>query len=104
MRTRALVIGAVTVTALVAGGWAWAHSEGSPGGSGRRFMRGEGHGEMGPGMKGMHGMGHGMGHGMMQGGHGPGMGKGMGKGMGHGRGAFADPETDTPTPSPGKAE
>ena len=94
MKTRTLVIGAVTVTALVAGGWALAQSDGPRGGFGQRFMRGEGHGEMGPGMtKGMHGMGHGM----MQemGRHGKGMRKGMGP-MGHGRdAASADPETDT---------
>jgi hypothetical protein len=99
MRTRTLVIGAITVTALVAGGWALAQSEGSPGGFGRRFMRGEGHGETGPGM-------HGMGTGMMQGmgRHEPGMGKGMGP-M-HGRGAaLADPETNSPkAPAPGTVE
>jgi hypothetical protein len=121
MKTRTLVIGGITVTALLAGGWALAQSVGPPSGFGPPFMRGQGHGGMGPGMmKGMHGMdGHGpgmmkggqghegMGPGMMKGmhgmgGHGPGMMKGMGghgpgmmKGMGpmmHGaRGAFADP-------------
>ena len=108
MRTRTLVIGAIAVTALVAGGWAVAQSVDSPSGFGQRFMRGEGHGEMGPGMmKGMHGMGPGM----MQemGRHGHGMRKGMGPmggTIGHGRGsAFADPETDTPkAPSSGKSE
>ncbi len=99
MKTKTLVIGAVTVTALVAGGWALAQSDGPRGGFGQRFMRGEGHGEMGPGMmKGMHAMGHGMMHGQ-------GMRKGMGP-MTHGRGAAsADPETDTPkTPSFSKPE
>jgi hypothetical protein len=108
MKTRTLVIGGITVTALLAGGWALAQSVGPP------FMHGQG--GMGPGMmKGMHGMGpgmmkgmggqgqdgmgpgmmmrmHGMGPGMMKGmgGHGPGMMKGMGPGMMHG-GALADP-------------
>ncbi|HWE21089.1 MAG TPA: Spy/CpxP family protein refolding chaperone [Hyphomicrobiaceae bacterium] len=116
MKTRTLVIGGITVTALLAGGWALAQSVGPPNGFGPPFMRGQGHGAMGPGiMKGMHGMGpgmmkgmdgegddgmgpgmmngmHGIGPGMMKGkgGHGPGMMKGMGPMM-HGRGAFADP-------------
>lgn len=104
MKARTLVVGVVTVAALVAGGWALAQSEGSTTGFGRRFMRGGGHGEMGPGM-------HGMGPGMMQemGRHGPGMRKGMGPmggTMRHGRGAaYADPETDIrKAPSSGKAE
>jgi hypothetical protein len=116
MKTRTLAIGGITVTALLAGGWALAQSVGPPNGFGPPFMHGQGHGGMGPGMmKGMHGMGpgmmqdmdgegddgmgpgtmkgmHGMGPGMMKGkgGHGPGMMKGMGPMM-HGRGAFADP-------------
>jgi hypothetical protein len=117
MKTKTLVIGAVTVTAVLAGGWALAQSVSPHGGFGPPFMRGEGSEGMGPGMmKGMHhgmgpgmmqgmgaqghdGMGpgmmkgmHGMGPGMMKGmsGHGPGMMKGMGSMM-HGRGALADP-------------
>jgi hypothetical protein len=102
MKTRTLVIGAITVTAPAAGGWALAQSVGPQGGFGSPFMHGEG---MGPGMmKGMHGMGpgmmkgmgdetgDGMGPGMMKGvrGHGPGMMKGMGPGVMHGS-SFADP-------------
>jgi hypothetical protein len=82
MKTRILAIGAITVTALAAGGWALAQSGGPQGGFGPPFM----HGGMGPGMmKGMHGQDHGgMGPGMMKGmGHGPGMMKGMGEGTGH---------------------
>jgi hypothetical protein len=75
MKTRTLVIGAITVTALAAGGWALAQSVGPQGGFGPPFMHGGG---MGPGMmKGMRG-------------HGPGMMKGMGPGMMHGS-SFADP-------------
>jgi hypothetical protein len=83
MKKKTLVIGAVTVTAVLAGGWALAQSVGPSSGFGPPFMHGQGHGGMGPGMmKGMHGKGmHGMGPGMM---------KGMGPMM-HGRGAFADP-------------
>jgi hypothetical protein len=107
MKKRTLVIGTITVTALVAGGWALAQSVGPPSGFGPPFMHGKGHGGMGPGMmKGMHGKGmdhemgpgmmmrmHGMGPGTMKGmgGHGPGMMKGMGPGMMHGRGPSADP-------------
>jgi hypothetical protein len=95
MKTKTLVIGAVTITALLAGGWALAQSVGPPfmhgqgsdekGGHGPGMMKGMHHG-MGPGMKGMmmEGMG-GHGPGMMKGmGHGPGMMKGMGPGMMHG--------------------
>jgi hypothetical protein len=66
MKKRTLVIATIAVTAVVAGGWALAQSVGPPGGFGPAFMRGEGHGGMGPGM--MKGMG----------GHGPGRGKGPG--------------------------
>ncbi len=95
MKTRTLVIGGITVTALLAGGWALAQSVGPPNGFGPPFMHGQGpSGGMGPGMmKGMHGMGPGMMKGMGGQGH-DGMGPGMMKGMGpmmHGRGAFADP-------------
>jgi hypothetical protein len=106
MKTRTLVIGGFTATALVAGGWALAQSAGPPNGFGPPLMRGHGPGGgMGPGMmKGMHGMGpgmmkgmggqghDGMGPGEMKGMHGigPGMMKGMGPMM-HGRGALADP-------------
>jgi hypothetical protein len=97
MKTRTLVIGGITITALVAGGWALAQTAGHPDGFGPRSMRGEGPAGMGPGM--MKGMGPGMMKGM--GGHGPGM---VMKGMGHGPGmmrqrhgaAFADPGTETP--------
>jgi hypothetical protein len=104
MKTRTLVIGAVTFTALAAGGWALAQSVGPQGGFGPPFMHdGKGHGGMGPGMmKGMDGMGPGMMQGMDR--HGSGMGKGM-RPM-HGRGAaFPDPETDSPkAPSRGTVE
>jgi hypothetical protein len=102
MKTRTLVIGGITVTALLAGGWAFAQSVGSPNGFGPPFMRGQGHGGMGPGMmKGMHGMG-GHGPGMMKGmgahghdGMGPGMMKGKGARM-HGPGtALPDAESDS---------
>jgi hypothetical protein len=107
MKKKALVISAVAVTTVLAGGWALAQTVGQgPMGFGPPFMRGHGSDGMGPGMmmKGMghgpgmmqgmdHGMGPGMmkGHGMMQG-MGPGM-KGMGPGMMHGRAGlgFADP-------------
>jgi len=88
MKKKTLVIGAVTVTAVLAGGWALAQSVGPPSGFGPPFMGM---------MKGMHGKGmhHEMGPGMMKGmgGHGPGMMKGMGPGMMHGQpgAAFADP-------------
>jgi hypothetical protein len=103
MQKKTLVIGAVSLTTLLAGGWALAQSVGPPSGFGPPFMRGQDSGEMGPGM--MKGMHHGMGPGMMKGmgghgpgmmkgmGHGPGMMKGMGPGMMHGGrgGAFVDP-------------
>jgi hypothetical protein len=82
MKKRTLAIGTIAVTALVAGGWALAQSVGPAGGFGPAFMRGDGHGGMGPGMmKGVHGQSHdsrgpamkGMGgHGRWEG-HGPGM-------------------------------
>ena len=84
MKTRTLVIGGITVTALLAGGWALAQSVGPPSGFGPSFMRGQGHGGMGLDMmKGMHGKGmdHEMGPGMRR--HGwprAGMMKGMGRG------------------------
>ena len=97
MKKKTLVIGAVTVTAVLAGGWALAQSVGPPSGFGPPFMHGQGHGKMKgmghrPGM--MKGMDHEMGHGKMKGmgGHGPGMMKGKGPGMMHGPGAaLADP-------------
>lgn len=80
MKKKTLVIGAVTVTAVLAGGWALAQSVGPPSGFGPPFMHGQG----------PHGMGHGKMKGM--GGHGPGMMKGKGPGMMHGPGAaLADP-------------
>jgi hypothetical protein len=99
MKTRTLVIGGITVTAQLAGGWALAQSVGPPSGFGPPFMRGRGHDGMGPGMmNGMHGKGmdHEMGPGMMKGmgGHGPGVMKGMGSRM-HGPGtALTDAESD----------
>jgi len=81
MKRKTLLVGTIAVTALVAGGWALAQSVGPPGG----FMRGQGHGGMGPEMmKGMHGQSHGSrGPAMMKGmgGHGPGMMKGKAPGM-----------------------
>jgi hypothetical protein len=79
MRTKPLVIGAIAVGIVFAGGWALAQSVGPPHGFGPPFMRGHGSDGMGPGM--MNGMRHGMGI------------KGMGPGMMHeGPGsAFADP-------------
>jgi hypothetical protein len=109
MKTKTLVIGAVAITAVFAGGWALAQSVGPPSGFGPPFMHGQGTEGTGPGMKQRMGKGMGMGHGMMKGmdhgtGHGPGMMKGMGgrgpgmmKGMGPGMmhvrpgAAFADP-------------
>ena len=74
MKKKALVISAIAVTMVLAGGWAVAQPVH------------QGHGGMGPGMmNGMdHGMMKGMGHGMMN---------GMGHGMKHGNPAlaFADP-------------
>ena len=73
MKKKTLLVGTIAVTALVAGGWALAQSVGPPGGLGPPFMRGQGHGGMGPDMmKGMHGQGHDR--------VGPGMTKGMMKG------------------------
>ena len=82
MKTKTLVIGAIAVGVVLAGGLALAQSVGPPHGSGPPFMHGHGSDGMGPGM--MKGMRHGMGPGMM---------KGMGPGMLHkGPGsAFADP-------------
>lgn len=84
MKKKALLIGGIAVATLLAGGWALAQATG-PGGFGPPFMRGMGHGGMGPGMMPrMHAMGSGMG---------PGMGAGMGPGMMSGTPAaiFADP-------------
>ncbi|MBR1273328.1 Spy/CpxP family protein refolding chaperone [Bradyrhizobium sp. AUGA SZCCT0283] len=83
MKKKVLLIGGVTAATLLAGGWALAQATG-PGGFGPPFMRGIGHGSMGPGMMPrMHAMGSGMG---------PGMGAGIGPGMmGGAPGAFADP-------------
>ena len=98
MKKRTLVIATIAVAAVAAGGWALAQSVGPPGGFGPTFMRGEGHGGMGPGtVKGMHGRGHGsMGRGMMMGmgGHGPGMAKDRGPGMRGPKGAPADAPSD----------
>jgi hypothetical protein len=88
MIKKALVISAVALTTVLAGGWAVAQSVGhGPMGFGPPFMRGQGPDGMGPGR--MKGMGHGpgmMGHGMMK-------GHGMGPGVMHGRVGlgFADP-------------
>jgi hypothetical protein len=94
MKTRTLVIGGITITALVAGGWALAQTTGHRDGFGPSFMRGQGPEGMGPGaMKGMGGHGPGM---MMKGmEHGPGMMRGW-----HGA-AFASPGTETPESDPG---
>jgi hypothetical protein len=98
MKKKALVISAIAVTTVLAGGWALAQTVGQgPMGFGPPFMRGQGPDGMGPGMmKGMRhgpGMMQGMDHGMMKG-HGmmKAMGPGM-KGMMHGRAGqgFADP-------------
>lgn len=92
MTRKALVISAVALTTVLAGGWALAQSVGhGPTGFGPPFMRGQGPDGMGPGM--MKGMSHGpgmMGHGMMKG---HGMMNGMGPGMMHGRAGsgLADP-------------
>jgi LTXXQ motif family protein len=70
MKKKVLVIGAVAATVVLVGGWALAQTAGhGPGGFGPPFMRGEGHGSMGPGM--MQHKGGGMGPGMMHGGAGP---------------------------------
>lgn len=92
MTRKALVISAVVLTTVLAGGWALAQSVGhGPMGFGPPFMRGQGPDGMGPGM--MKDMGHGPGmtsHGMVKG---HGMMKGMGPGMMHGRAGLglADP-------------
>ena len=58
MKKKALVISAIAVTTVLAGGWAVAQSVGhGPMGFGPPFMRGQGPDGMGPGM--MKGMGHG---------------------------------------------
>lgn len=100
MKKKALMISAIAVATVLAGGWALAQSVGhGPMGFGPPFMRGQGPDGMGPGMmmKGMghgpgmmQGMDHGMGPGMMKG---HGMMKGMGPGMMHGRAGlgFSDP-------------
>jgi len=105
MKKKTLVISAIAITTILAGGWALAQSAGQgPMGFGPPFMRGQGPDGMDPGMmkgrmmKGMgpwmmQGMEHGMGPGMMMKGHmmkgmGPGMMKGMGPGMMHGRTGF----------------
>ena len=77
MKKKALVISAIAITAVLAGGWAVAQSAH------------QGHGGMGPMMNGMdHGMMKEMGPGMMKG-----MGHDMGPGMKHGSAelTFADP-------------
>jgi hypothetical protein len=96
MRRKALVVGAVALVAVLAGGWALAQTAGQgPMGFGPPFMRGHGPDGMGPGMmkgmrhgSGMMGMEHGAG--MMKG---HGMMKGMGPGMMHGQDGtgLADP-------------
>jgi hypothetical protein len=102
MKTRTLVIGGITVTALLAGGWALAQSVGPPNGFGPPLMRGQGHGGMGPGMmKGGHGIdGHGPGMTKGMGGHshdgmGPGMMKGKGARMHGPETALPDAESDS---------
>jgi hypothetical protein len=90
MKKKALMISAIAVATVLAGGWALAQSVAhGPMGFGPPFMRGQGPDGMGPGMM-MKGMDHGMGPGMMKG---HGMMKGMGPGMMHGRAslALADP-------------
>jgi hypothetical protein len=81
MKTKTLLIGAIAVGVMLAGGWALAQSAGPQRGFGPPFMHGHGSDGMGPGM--MKGMRHGMGPGMMTG-MGPAM---MHKGPGS---AFAD--------------
>lgn len=67
MKKKVLLIGGITAATLLAGGWALAQAT-DPGGFGPPFMRGMGHGGMGPGMMPrMHAMGSGMGPGMMSG-------------------------------------
>ena len=91
MKKKALVISAIAVTTVLAGGWAVAQSvHQGHGGFGPPFMHGKGAEGMGPGMmKDMdHGMMKGMGPDMMKG-----MRHGMGPGMKHGGPelTFADP-------------
>ena len=97
MKKKTLLVGTIAVTALVAGGWALAQSVGPPGGPGPPFMRGQGHGGMGPDMmKGMHGQSHdSRGPPMMKGmgGHGPGMMKGKARGMHGAEGASPDADS-----------
>lgn len=79
MKTKVLVIGGITATAVLVGGWALAQTTGhGPGGMGPGMHMGPG--GMGPGM--MQHMGPMMGKGMMH--KGGGMGGGMGPGMTHG--------------------
>jgi LTXXQ motif family protein len=67
MKKKVLLIGGIAAATLLAGGWALAQATG-PGGFEPPFMRGMGHGGMGPGMMPrMHAMGSGMGPGMMSG-------------------------------------
>lgn len=70
MKRKVLLFGGIAAASLLAGGWALAQATG-PGGFGPPFMRGMGHGGMGPGMM-MQQManasGSGMGPGMMTGG------------------------------------
>jgi len=87
MKKKALVISAIAVTTVLAGGWAVAQSvHQGHGGFGPPFMHGKGAEGMGPGM--MKGMDHRMMKGM-----GPDMMKGMRHGMKHGGPGltFADP-------------
>jgi hypothetical protein len=70
MRTKALVVGGLALTAALAGGWAIAQTIGPGSGAFRgAFMHGQGGGGMGPAMMEHVGMAHGMmmGHPMMQG-------------------------------------
>lgn len=82
MKKKVLVIGGITATAVLVGGWALAQTTGhGPGGMGPgMMMQHMGPGGIGPGM--MQHMGPMMGKGMMH--KGGGMGGGMGPGMMHG--------------------
>jgi hypothetical protein len=87
MKKKVLLIGGITAATLLVGGWALAQATGP--GSGPPFMRGMGHGGMGPGMMPrMHAMGSHMG---------PGMSAGMAPGMMGGAPAatFAGPQIET---------
>ncbi len=69
MKKKVLLIGSIAAATVLVGGWALAQATG-PGGFGPPFMRGMGHGGMGPGMMMQHmgsGMHSGMGPGMMSG-------------------------------------